>query len=77
MWLYPDDAGDPSEKGRNAANLISDGGGLFALFFLKLVPWFCSYHLNESRYKTALALKLKLLKRKIGSHTLMMLGIRQ
>ena len=31
-WLYPDDAGDLSERGRNAANLIGDGGGLFALF---------------------------------------------
>ena len=31
-WLYPDDTGDLSERGRNAANLISDGGGLFALF---------------------------------------------
>ena len=32
-WLYPDDAGDSSERGRNAANLISDGGGLFGPFF--------------------------------------------
>ena len=32
-WLYPDDAGDPSERGRNAANLICDGGGLFCPFF--------------------------------------------
>ena len=32
-WLYFDDAGDSSERGRNAANLISDGGGHFCLFF--------------------------------------------
>ena len=32
-WLYPDDAGDLSERGRNAANLISDGGGHFCPFF--------------------------------------------
>ena len=32
-WLYPDDAGDLSERGSNAANLISDGGGLFSPFF--------------------------------------------
>ena len=25
-WLYPDDAGDLLERGRNAANLISDSG---------------------------------------------------
>ena len=30
--LYPDDAGDLSERGKNASNLISDGGGLFANF---------------------------------------------
>ena len=30
--LYLDDAGYSSERGRNAANLISNGGGLFALF---------------------------------------------
>ena len=40
-WLYAGDAGDSSERGRNAANLISDGGGNFLPFFLKLVPWFC------------------------------------
>ena len=40
-WLYLYDAGDSSERGRNAANLISDGGGLFCPFFLKLVLWFC------------------------------------
>ena len=39
-WLYLDDAGYLSERGRNAANLISDGGGLFWPFFLKMVPWF-------------------------------------
>ena len=43
--LYLDDAGGSSKRGRNASNLISDGGGLF---FLKLVPWFCQYLLNES-----------------------------
>ena len=32
-WLYLDDAGDPSARGRNAANMISDGGGLFCPFF--------------------------------------------
>ena len=33
-WLYLDDAGDPSEWGRNAANMISGGGGgLFCPFF--------------------------------------------
>ena len=32
-WLYPDDAGDLSERAGNAANLISDGGGLFCPFF--------------------------------------------
>ena len=31
--LYLDDIGDPSERGRSAANLISDGGGLFCSFF--------------------------------------------
>ena len=31
-WFYLDDAGDLSERGRNPANMISDGGGLFALF---------------------------------------------
>ena len=40
-WLYLYDAGDLSERGRNAANLIGHGGGLFCPFFLKLVPWFC------------------------------------
>ena len=37
-WLYPDDAGDLSERGTNAANLISYGGGHFLPFFLKWVP---------------------------------------
>ena len=32
-WLYLDDSGDPSARGRNAANAISDGGGLFYRFF--------------------------------------------
>ena len=32
-WLYPDDAGDLLERGRNAANLISDSGGLFFPLF--------------------------------------------
>ena len=32
-WLYPDDAGDLSERGRNAANLINDGEGLFCPLF--------------------------------------------
>ena len=32
-WCYLDDAGDLSERGRNATNLISDGSGFFALFF--------------------------------------------
>ena len=32
-WLYPDDTGDSSERGRNAANLISDSGGLFFPLF--------------------------------------------
>ena len=27
-WFYPNNAGDPSEKEQNAANLSSDGGGL-------------------------------------------------
>ena len=31
-WLYPDDAGDSSERGRITANLISDGEGLFCPF---------------------------------------------
>ena len=31
-WLYLDDAGDSSERGRNVAYLISGSGGLFALF---------------------------------------------
>ena len=39
--LYLDYDRDSSERGRNAGNLISDGGGLFCPFFLKLVPWFC------------------------------------
>ena len=34
--FHPDEAGDPSEKERNAADLISDGGCLF----FKPVPWF-------------------------------------
>ena len=46
--LVLDDAGGSSERGRNASNLISDGGGLFSFFFLKLVPWFCQYLLNKS-----------------------------
>ena len=33
MWLYRDDAGDSLCRGRNVANLISDGGGLFCPFF--------------------------------------------
>ena len=37
-WLYTNDAGDSSSRGRNAANLISDGGCHFLPFFLKLVP---------------------------------------
>ena len=41
-WLYPDDAGVLSERGRSAVNLISDGGGHFCPFFLKIVPWFSS-----------------------------------
>ena len=28
-WLYLEDAGDLSARGGNAANVISDGGGLF------------------------------------------------
>ena len=40
-WLYLYDAGYSSKRGRNAANLISDGGGLFLPCFLKLVPWCC------------------------------------
>ena len=32
-WLYPDDAGDLSERAGNVANLIGDGGGLFYPFF--------------------------------------------
>ena len=32
-WLYLDDAGDPSERGRSAANLTSDGGDLFCCSF--------------------------------------------
>ena len=35
-WLYLDDAGYSSERGRNAANLISEYGGLFSLFPLRL-----------------------------------------
>ena len=31
-WLYLDDVEDSSKRGRNAANLISDGGGLFCPF---------------------------------------------
>ena len=31
--LYLDDAWDLSARGRNVANMISDGGGFFALFF--------------------------------------------
>ena len=31
-WFYLYDARDLSERGRNAANLISDGGGLFCPF---------------------------------------------
>ena len=40
-WLYLDDAGYSSERGKNAANLVSDGGRLFWPFFLKLVLWLC------------------------------------
>ena len=40
-WLYLNDAGDLSERGRNASNLKSDGGGLFCPFFRKLGPWLC------------------------------------
>ena len=47
-WLYLDDAGDPLEIRRNAANLICDGGGLICPFFLNLGPWFCLYLLNKS-----------------------------
>ena len=36
--LYLDDAGELSEKERNAANLISDGDGHFCPFFLRLLP---------------------------------------
>ena len=32
-WLYIDDAGNPSERGRNAANLIIGSSGLFLPFF--------------------------------------------
>ena len=42
-WLYPDDAGFLLERGRNVANLISDGGGLFCCFFSN---W-CHGLLNE------------------------------
>ena len=35
-WFHLDDAGDLSERGRNPANMISDGGGLFALFFSQI-----------------------------------------
>ena len=41
VWFYPDDAGDLSKRGGNAANLISGGSGLFCPYFLLLVPWFC------------------------------------
>ena len=32
-WFYPDDAGDLSEQGRNMANLMIDGGGIFCPFW--------------------------------------------
>ena len=32
-WLYPDDARDLSERGENAAHLISNCGGHFCPFF--------------------------------------------
>ena len=32
-WFYLDDAWYSSERGRNAANLISDGGSLFCPLF--------------------------------------------
>ena len=34
--LYPDDAGDLTERGGNTANWISDGGGLFCPFFSQI-----------------------------------------
>ena len=34
-WFYLDDAGYSSERGRKAANLISDDGGLLWPFFSK------------------------------------------
>ena len=47
-WLYLYDAGDLSERGRNAANLIGDGVGLFCPFiindFLKNVRHWCQCH---------------------------------
>ena len=54
-WLYPDDAGDLSERGRNAANLISDGGGLFCPCYSN---W-CHGSANISRTNQARKLRLR------------------
>ena len=35
-WCYLDDAGDLSERGRNAANLISDYGGVGGCTYMML-----------------------------------------
>ena len=54
-WLYPDDAGELSMRGKNAANLISDSGDLFCPFFSN---W-CHGFANISRTNRARKLHLR------------------
>ena len=54
-WLYPDDAGDSSERGRNATNLISDGGDLVCSFFSNQ----CHGSADISRMNRARKLRLR------------------
>ena len=56
-WFYPDDAGDLSEQGRNMANLMIDGGGIFC-------PFFSSYWCHSSAY-----ISLKNRARKLRLHS--------
>ena len=55
-WLYLDDARNPSKRGRNATNLISDGVGLFCPFFSNC----CHGSANISWTKCARKLRLRL-----------------
>ena len=66
-WLYPDDAGFSSERGKNAANLISDGGGLFCPCSIGAMVLLISP--EQIKLESCACAQIKLLKRGLGSYT--------